>query len=100
MLDVRPGCRPEQVLPTLLEYVRSSGYHVDGHDLDVVAGTARLSVRFVVPDENNARENARALTVADSARQAVTDVALPGRVWVLRRQRGRWVPVNNVAHGH
>ncbi len=92
MLDIRPGNAPPVVLRTLLDHLSATGHHIDGHDLDVVAGTPRLYVRFVVPESNDAEEDAVAFTVADSARKAVDAVAVPGRVWVLRRRRGTWIP--------
>lgn len=92
ILDVRPGHAPPEVLATLLGQLRASGHHLDGHDLDVVAGTPRLYVRFVVPDSNDAEEDAVAFIAADTARKAVDAVAVPGRLWVLRRRKGAWLP--------
>ena len=92
VLGLRPGFAPPVVLRTLLDHLAETGHHIDGHDLDVVAGTPRLYVRFVVPASNDADEDAAAFTAADTARKAVDRVATPGRLWVLRRQRGAWVP--------
>lgn len=92
ILGARPGVAPPAVLDTLLGFFVAEGLHVDAHDLDVVAGTARLYVRFVVPESNDSEEDADAFVIADAARKAVDAVAVPGRVWVLRRERGTWLP--------
>lgn len=92
LLGVRPGHTPPEVLPALLDFLGEQGHHIDGHDLTIAAGTPRLLVRFVVPDSNDLDEDAQALAVADAARKAVDELAIPGRLWVLRRRKGKWLP--------
>lgn len=92
ILGLRPGHAPPEVLATLLGFFDALGHHVDTHDLDIVAGTPRLYVRFAVPDSNDAEEDAVAFLLADAARKATDAVAVPGRLWVLRRRKGAWLP--------
>ena len=78
VLGLRPGFAPPVVLRTLLDHLAETGHHIDGHDLDVVAGTPRLYVRFVVPASNDADEDAARLsrmnqTMRQVARQASLD---------------------------
>lgn len=94
IMGLRPGHRPEAVLDAAVGSVASAGLHVDDRQVDVVAGTPRITVRFTVPDSGPEEERSHALETAAEARQAVERVAVVGRWWVLRRLGGRWVPLS------
>lgn len=93
VLGLRPGNRPEAVLDEAVAAVADLGLHVDDRQVDVVAGTARITVRFTVPDSGDAEEVATARDATDAAHAAVEKVAVTGRRWLLRRRGGRWLPV-------
>ncbi len=92
ILGLLPGHRPEEVLDTASASIGAT-HHVDERDLDVVAGTARISVRFAVPDSSTWDEVADAREVADRCLADVATVAVPGRHWLLGRSGTRWFPV-------
>ena len=56
--DVRPGRRPEEVLAAAVAACEASGHLVEARDLEVIAGRARIWVRFTVPDAAEAEEDA------------------------------------------
>ncbi len=87
-----PGHAPDEVMAAAVTSV-GENYHVDGTDITIAAGTPRIRVRFTVPAVQDAVEDALARDASLVARDAVADVAQPGRMWVLRRERGRWLPV-------
>ena len=62
--------------------------------IDVIAGTPRVTVRYTVPDSSDAEEIALALMARDAAHEAIDAVAVAGRDWTLRRVGGRWIPVS------
>ncbi|MEL4505978.1 hypothetical protein AAEX63_13830 [Luteococcus sp. H138] len=92
ILGLRPGNRPEAVLDGAVTAVQEN-FHVDDRQVDVVAGTPRITVRFTVPDSSDAEEVQLASMATEAAREAVDQVAMVGRYWVLRRLGGRWLPV-------
>ncbi|MEL4356906.1 MULTISPECIES: hypothetical protein [unclassified Luteococcus] len=92
ILGLRPGNPPEAVLDGAVAAVQEN-FHVDDRQVDVVAGTARITVRFTVPDSSDDEEVQLALMATEAAREAVDQVARIGRHWVLRRAGGRWLPV-------
>ena len=70
-----------------------SAHVVEAHQLDVVAGVPRISVRFTVDANAYAVENRQALQAGANMRQAVEEVAGTAGLAVLRRSRGKWAPV-------
>ncbi|GAB2470061.1 hypothetical protein GCM10027030_00960 [Luteococcus sediminum] len=91
VLGLRPGNRPEAVMDGAVSAI-SENFHVDDRQIDVVAQTPRIRVRFTVPDSSDAEETELAVMAAEAATEAVEQVAVTGRRWVLRRQGGRWLP--------
>lgn len=91
VLDARPGVAPEAVLDAAVTRITAT-HHVDARDLDVVAGTARLQLRFTVPPSSQTEEDAEARALAHATADAVGAVAFVGRRWLWRRDRGRWSP--------
>lgn len=89
--DLLPGHAPEEVMDTA-EAVLGSIYRVEAKDLEVVARTPRIVLRFTVPESSWDAERAAAVTAGGQMRDAVREVAQTGRLDVLRRVRGRWVP--------
>ncbi|MEO9247427.1 hypothetical protein ABDK96_07015 [Citricoccus nitrophenolicus] len=89
--DLLPGHGPEEVMDTA-EAVLGSIYRVEAKDLEVVARVPRIVLRFTVPESSWDAERAAAATAAGQMRDAVRRVAQTGRLEVLRRVRGRWVP--------
>lgn len=92
IMGLRPGNRPEAVLDGAVDAI-AENFHVDDRQVDVAAGTARITVRFTVPDSGDEEERALAAMACGAAREAVDRVALVGRQWTLRRLGGRWLPV-------
>lgn len=92
IMGLRPGNRPEAVLDGAVQAI-AENFHVDDRQVDVVAGTPRITVRFTVPDSSDSEEVELALMATAAAHEAVDRVAVIGRQWVLRRQGGRWLPV-------
>ena len=91
VLDARPGVPPGSVLDAAVARVTST-HHLDACDLDVVAGTARIVLRFTVPPSSAAEEDADARALAHATRDATARVAVVGRLWLLRREGGGWAP--------
>lgn len=92
ILGLRPGNPPQAVLGGAVAAI-AENFHVDDRQVDVVAGTARITVRFTVPDSGDDEERELALVATDAAGEAVERVAVVGRHWTLLRRGGRWLPV-------
>ncbi|WP_369046398.1 hypothetical protein [Sinomonas sp. P10A9] len=89
---LRPGTAPERVMDAAREALGSMR-HVEAHQIDVVRGVPQITLRFLVEAENDADERAAARAAALAMQDAVEDVAATGRLQVLVRRRGSWVPV-------
>lgn len=89
---LRPGHRPERVMEAAVDAV-GSAHVVEANQLDIVGGTPRIAVRFTVDPTARDIEDRQALQAAANMRHAVGQVAVTGRLQVLRRVRGRWEPV-------
>jgi hypothetical protein len=83
---LRPGVRPDTVLPTAAA-AAAELTTVEASDLAVVAGSARATVRFSADDGDSA------LTVGDHVVQKTRLVAEPVSWLVTERVKGRWLPV-------
>ncbi len=71
----------------------ASLHHVESHQLDLASGVPQLTLRFLVDATVYSGENRNAHAAAEMMRDAVERVALTGNLSVLRRNRGRWVPL-------
>nr|NLI49075.1 hypothetical protein [Propionibacterium sp.] len=91
--DVRPGHAPEEVLTAAADACEASAHTVEARDLEVIAGRARIWVRFTVPETSEAEENVEAWEVADAICAGVRRVAFAGVAQPFRRVGGRWVRV-------
>ncbi|MDN3483684.1 hypothetical protein QMA10_17390 [Arthrobacter sp. APC 3897] len=89
---LKPGTHPEAVMDTAVAALAAS-HHVEASQLDIVAGIPRITLRFMVPDNEFSLENSQALHAAANMRHAVETVADAERLRVLRRRRGRWIPL-------
>lgn len=89
---LRPGYPPERVMDAAREALGSI-HHVEAHQIDVVRGIPQITLRFLVEAENDDAELASARRAALAMQDAVEDVATTGRLQVLRRRRGAWIPV-------
>lgn len=89
---LKPGSRPEAVMEAAVAALGAS-HHVEANQLDIVSGIPRITLRFMVPDNEWSLENDQAKRAAANMRHAVDEVAEAERLRVLRRQRGRWVPL-------
>ena len=89
---LRPGQPPERVMDAAREALGSL-HHVEAHQIDVVRGIPQITLRFLVEAENDDAELASARRAALAMQDAVEDVATTGRLQVLRRRRGAWLPV-------
>lgn len=98
IVDVRPGHAPDEVLQAAVAACVESGYRVEAHDIEVIAGRARIWVRYSVPDAAAAQEDAEAWEVARDVADAVRGVAICGVAQPFRRVGGRWVRVLRPAH--
>jgi len=91
ILDVRPGVRPQDVLPTA-ERILASTHLVEDGRLDVVATATgpqpRLQLRFLVAAPGNDLADAEAESVARALVGDLDEIARCGR-WQLRRGPGR-----------
>ncbi|GAA2201541.1 hypothetical protein [Sinomonas flava] len=89
---LRPGNAPERVMDAAREALASM-HHVEADQIDIVRGVPQITLRFLVEAENDSDEVAAARRAALAVQDAVEDVATTGRLQVLRRSRGRWVPL-------
>lgn len=83
---LRPGVAPETVLPSAADAARDL-VTVESFDVGVVAGEARITVRFTADDEACARR------VADhvcATAGGLAEISAPG---LTRRYGARWHPV-------
>ena len=83
---LRRGVRPETVLPA----AAAAGGElttVESSDVSVVAGQARITVRFLAAD------GSAATRVADHVCATTGALAEVGEVTLTRRYGGRWYPV-------
>ena len=86
---LRPGTRAPDLLPELVRTAEELAL-VEAHDLSVVRGQARLTIRFTGDDDASARRTAwavlaRADELAETAEPRFT-----------RRYGARWYPVARV----
>ena len=68
-------------------------HHVESHQLQIAGGVPLLNLRFLVEATEYSGENRQAVESAAMMRDAVERVALTGSLSVLRRSRGKWLPV-------
>ncbi|MGW9404075.1 hypothetical protein ACWGQ2_08925 [Arthrobacter sp. NPDC055585] len=92
ILGLRPGNPPEAVMDAAVEALEAS-HHVEANQLDIVSGVPRITLRFMVPANEYGVENSQARRAAMNMRHAVEQVARCEQLRVLRRQRGRWLPL-------
>ena len=83
---LRPGVRPETVLPAAVA-AGAELTTVESSDISVVAGQARVTVRFTADD------NLVAARVADHVCATAGALAELGAVALTRRYGNRWYPV-------
>lgn len=96
--DMLPGHRPEEVMDLASAAVQAT-HELAARDIEVVARVPRIVLRFTVPASHRAAEDAEAVDVAARLAEAVAGVATTGRLDVLRREGGRWVPTPPPAAG-
>jgi hypothetical protein len=83
--SLRPGVAPERVLPTAAA-AASELTIVEASSVNVVAGSARVTVRFTADSVN------QALEVGGHVVTATAVVAEPVTWVVTERIKGRWYP--------
>ena len=83
---LRPGVRPETVLPAAVT-AGSELTTVESSDVSVVAGQARITVRFLADDGPAAGR------ISDHVCATTGALAELGAVTLSRRYGGRWYPV-------
>lgn len=83
---LRPGADPADVLPAAAEAARAVT-KVEARDLAVVAGEARVVVRYLASDDASARR------IGDRVHARVRGLAEVDRLAVDRRDGPRWHPV-------
>ena len=96
VLETFPGVPPPRVLEAGRDGVGAAGWLVEDAFVDVAAlavrrGAPRITIRFLVPGSNDAREDAEAWLAARALAGAVGRVASWSDLRVFRRQQGRWV---------
>ncbi len=89
---LRPGNPPEAVMDAAVEAL-GTRHHVEAHQLQLAGGVPQLNLRFLVEASEYSGENRQAVESAAMMRDAVERVALTGSLSVLRRSRGKWLPV-------
>jgi hypothetical protein len=89
---LRPGVQPEAVMSTAIEALGSRQL-VEASQLDLVRGVPQITLRFTVDPTQQSSEDRQALDSAAAMKHAVDRIAATGRLGVLRRQRGRWIPL-------
>lgn len=90
--DLLPGHRPEEVMD-VAEAALSATHQVAAKDIEVVSRVPRIVLRITVPASTPLDEDAEARQAAETMAEAVAEVAVTGRLDVLRRDGGRWIPV-------
>ena len=83
---LEPGTDPADVLPAAAAAAQAVT-KVEARDLAVVAGEARVVVRYLASDDPAARR------IGDRVLARVRELAQVGRATVDRRDGPRWVPV-------
>lgn len=83
---LEPGVDPADVLPAAAAAAQAVT-KVEARDLAVVAGEARVVVRYLAGDDPAARR------IGDRVLARVRELAQVGRATVDRRDGPRWVPV-------
>jgi hypothetical protein len=91
--DVRPGHAPDEGLAAAVRACEASGHTVESRDLDVIAGRARIWIRYTVTDSSDHEEDLEAWEVAEAVCASVRGVAFAGVAQVFRRIGGRWAHV-------
>lgn len=89
---LRPGNPPEAVMDSAVEAL-GTRHHVESQQLQIAGGVPQLNLRFLVEPTECSGENRQAVESGAMMRDAVERVALTGALTVLRRSRGRWLPV-------
>lgn len=84
---LHPGVRPETVLPAAVAAGRELTT-VESSDVSVVAGQARISVRFTADDASSAGR------VADHVCATTGALVSLGQVTLTRRYGGKWYPTH------
>ena len=97
IIEARAGVDPPEVLEAARLAI-ADGWVVEDAFVDVEplargTGPPRVVVRFVVPNGNDAEEDAAAWSAAKVLAAAVGRVAAWNDLRVLRRRGGRWNPV-------
>jgi hypothetical protein len=85
---LRPGVDPADVLPAAAAAAQAVT-EVEARDLAVVAGEARVVVRYLASDDAAARR------IGDRVHARVRELAQVDRVTVDRRDGPRWWPVRS-----
>lgn len=88
---LRPGTAAPDVLPAAVDAARP-GATVESFDLGVVRGQARVTVRFEVPGDGQARRVAWAVLSRLDELAETTDGSL------TRRYGNRWLPTRAPRH--
>lgn len=91
--DVRPGHAPDEVLDAAVAACAAAGITVEARDVEVIAGRARIWVRYTVADGALEEEDREAWAIADEICTAVRRVAFAGVAQPFRRVGGRWARV-------
>lgn len=73
--------------------------HLDDSFIDVARSVPYIALRFTVPASSREDEHTAALGVAKAVWDAVDAVATLGGGRLLRRVKGRWVPVPPLPRG-
>lgn len=90
---LQPGVAPATVLPAAAQAARELAT-VESYDVGVVAGEARITVRFTVDDD------VAALRVAEHVWATTGALAQLARPALTRRYGPRWYPVHTVHRSH
>ena len=98
IVTMLPGVEPPEVLDAARAAV-AAGWHVEDAFVDVaplarLKGPPRVTIRFVVPIENDDAEDAAAWSAAKAMAAGLGRVAVWSDLRVFRRDRGRWLPVD------
>ncbi len=89
---LRPGHVPEEVMDMAVAAV-AAAHVVEANQLDIVAGTPRISVRFMVETSEYDAENQSARNAAAAMAHGVNQVASTGTLRSSRRSAGKWLPL-------